>query len=132
MDTLIRISVLIESIVTHDRMVMFQQLQAKWFTFPTCTVQLARSITKPTFITTSSPPLLPSPSSPLPRPQAKPSHCERATEEINLVAQKLITSSEGDLQLSYAKQRRTKSSALLHKELDARSNRAVRQYLVKV
>ncbi|XP_030216671.1 zinc finger ZZ-type and EF-hand domain-containing protein 1 isoform X5 [Gadus morhua] len=63
---------------------------------------------------------------------AKPSHCERATEEINLVAQKLITSSEGDLQLSYAKQRRTKSSALLHKELDARSNRAVRQYLVKV
>ena len=68
----------------------------------------------------------------LPPPQAKPSHCERATEEINLVAQKLITSSEGDLQLSYAKQRRTKSSALLHKELDARSNRAVRQYLVKV
>ncbi|CAL8364108.1 unnamed protein product [Lota lota] len=63
---------------------------------------------------------------------AKPSHCERATEEINPVAQKLITSSEGDLQLSYAKQRRTKSSALLHKELDARSNRAVRQYLVKV
>ena len=68
----------------------------------------------------------------LPPPQAKPSHCEQATEEINLVAQKLITSSEGDLQLSYAKQRRTKSSALLHKELDARSNRAVRQYLVKV
>ncbi|CAL8266701.1 unnamed protein product [Merluccius merluccius] len=63
---------------------------------------------------------------------SKPSHCERATEEVNLVAQKLITGSEGDLQISYAKQRRTKSSALLHKELDARSNRAVRQYLVKV
>lgn len=36
------------------------------------------------------------------------------------------------MQLSYAKQRRTKSSALLHKELDVRSNRTVRQYLVKV
>ncbi|XP_046876692.1 LOW QUALITY PROTEIN: zinc finger ZZ-type and EF-hand domain-containing protein 1 [Hypomesus transpacificus] len=63
---------------------------------------------------------------------SKPSHCEKATEETNVVTQKLITNSESDLQLSYAKQRRTKSSALLHKELDARSNRAVRQYLVKV
>uniref|UniRef100_H2M814 Zinc finger ZZ-type and EF-hand domain containing 1 n=1 Tax=Oryzias latipes TaxID=8090 RepID=H2M814_ORYLA len=63
---------------------------------------------------------------------SKPSHCEKATEEINVVAQKLITSSESDLQLSYAKQRRSKSSALLHKELDMRSNRSVRQYLVKV
>ncbi|XP_008426375.1 zinc finger ZZ-type and EF-hand domain-containing protein 1 isoform X2 [Poecilia reticulata] len=63
---------------------------------------------------------------------SKPSHCEKATEEINVVAQKLITNSETDLQLSYAKQRRSKSSALLHKELDVRSNRAVRQYLVKV
>lgn len=65
-------------------------------------------------------------------PQSKPSHCEKATEEINVVAQKLITNSESDLQLSYSKQRRTKSSALLHKELDVRSNRTVRQYLVKV
>uniref|UniRef100_A0A1A8QPS9 Zinc finger, ZZ-type with EF hand domain 1 n=4 Tax=Nothobranchiidae TaxID=405002 RepID=A0A1A8QPS9_9TELE len=64
--------------------------------------------------------------------QSKPSHCEKATEEINVAAQKLITNSESDLQLSYAKQRRSKSSALLHKELDVRSNRAVRQYLVKV
>ncbi|XP_041807765.1 zinc finger ZZ-type and EF-hand domain-containing protein 1 [Chelmon rostratus] len=63
---------------------------------------------------------------------SKPSHCEKATEEINVVTQKLITNPESDLQLSYAKQRRTKSSALLHKELDVRSNRAVRQYLVKV
>ncbi|KAG7515736.1 zinc finger ZZ-type and EF-hand domain-containing protein 1 [Solea senegalensis] len=63
---------------------------------------------------------------------SKPSHCEKATDELNVVAQKLITYSESDLQLSYAKQRRTKSSALLHKELDVRSNRAVRQYLVKV
>ncbi|XP_061596133.1 zinc finger ZZ-type and EF-hand domain-containing protein 1 isoform X1 [Cololabis saira] len=63
---------------------------------------------------------------------SKPSHCEKATEEINVVAQKLITNSETDLQLSYAKQRRSKSSALLHKELDVRSNRSVRQYLVKV
>uniref|UniRef100_A0A3P8VT83 Zinc finger ZZ-type and EF-hand domain containing 1 n=1 Tax=Cynoglossus semilaevis TaxID=244447 RepID=A0A3P8VT83_CYNSE len=63
---------------------------------------------------------------------SKPGHCEKATEELNVVAQKLITNSESDLQLSYAKQRRTKSSALLHKELNVRSNRAVRQYLVKV
>ncbi|KAL0193395.1 hypothetical protein M9458_011691, partial [Cirrhinus mrigala] len=52
--------------------------------------------------------------------------------ETNVVTQKLITNTESDLQLSYAKQRRTKSSALLHKELDARSNKAVRQYLFKV
>lgn len=65
-------------------------------------------------------------------PQSKPSYCEKATEEINVVAQKLITNSESDLQLSYSKQRRTKSSALLHKELDVRGNRTVRQYLVKV
>ncbi|TRY99292.1 hypothetical protein DNTS_003987 [Danionella cerebrum] len=63
---------------------------------------------------------------------SKPSRCEQATEETNVVTQKLITNSESDLQLSYAKQRRTKSSALLHKELDARSNKAVRQYLFKV
>ncbi|XP_036379295.1 zinc finger ZZ-type and EF-hand domain-containing protein 1 isoform X2 [Megalops cyprinoides] len=62
----------------------------------------------------------------------KPSRCEKATEETNMVTQKLITNTESDLQLSYAKQRRTKSSALLHKELDARSNKAVRQYLFKV
>ncbi|XP_034034875.1 zinc finger ZZ-type and EF-hand domain-containing protein 1 [Thalassophryne amazonica] len=63
---------------------------------------------------------------------SKPTRCEKATEELNSMAQKLITNSESDLQLSYAKQRRTKSSALLHKELDVRSNRSVRQYLVKV
>uniref|UniRef100_A0AAY5EHD3 Zinc finger, ZZ-type with EF hand domain 1 n=1 Tax=Electrophorus electricus TaxID=8005 RepID=A0AAY5EHD3_ELEEL len=63
---------------------------------------------------------------------SKPSHCERAAEETNVVMEKLITVTESDLQLSYAKQRRTKSSALLHKELDARSNKAVRQYLFKV
>ncbi|XP_051521202.1 zinc finger ZZ-type and EF-hand domain-containing protein 1-like isoform X3 [Myxocyprinus asiaticus] len=63
---------------------------------------------------------------------SKPTRCERATEETNVVTQKLITNTESDLQLSYTKQRRTKSSALLHKELDARSNKAVRQYLFKV
>ncbi|XP_049325560.1 zinc finger ZZ-type and EF-hand domain-containing protein 1 [Astyanax mexicanus] len=63
---------------------------------------------------------------------SKPSRCEKATEETNVVTQKLITITESDLQLSYAKQRRTKSSALLHKELDARSNKSVRQYLFKV
>ncbi|XP_057676700.1 zinc finger ZZ-type and EF-hand domain-containing protein 1 isoform X1 [Corythoichthys intestinalis] len=63
---------------------------------------------------------------------SKPSQSEKATEEVNVVTQRLITNSESDLQISYAKQRRTKSSALLHKELDVRSTRAVRQYLVKV
>uniref|UniRef100_A0A8C2EE56 Zinc finger, ZZ-type with EF hand domain 1 n=1 Tax=Cyprinus carpio TaxID=7962 RepID=A0A8C2EE56_CYPCA len=63
---------------------------------------------------------------------SKPTRCDRVTEETNVVTQKLITNTESDLQLSYAKQRRTKSSALLHKELDARSNKAVRQYLFKV
>ncbi|KAJ7997345.1 hypothetical protein DPEC_G00228020 [Dallia pectoralis] len=63
---------------------------------------------------------------------SKPSHCDKATEETTVVTQKLITNTESDLHLSYTKQRRTKSSALLHKELDARSNRSVRQYLVKV
>ncbi|XP_077096835.1 zinc finger ZZ-type and EF-hand domain-containing protein 1 isoform X2 [Siphateles boraxobius] len=63
---------------------------------------------------------------------SKPTRCEKATEETNVITQKLITNSESDLQLSYAKQQRTKSSALLHKELDARSNKAVRQYLFKV
>uniref|UniRef100_A0A3B4C7N7 Zinc finger, ZZ-type with EF hand domain 1 n=1 Tax=Pygocentrus nattereri TaxID=42514 RepID=A0A3B4C7N7_PYGNA len=63
---------------------------------------------------------------------SKPIRCEKATEETNMVTQKLITITESDLQLSYAKQRRTKSSALLHKELDARSNKSVRQYLFKV
>ncbi|XP_053474575.1 zinc finger ZZ-type and EF-hand domain-containing protein 1 isoform X2 [Ictalurus furcatus] len=62
----------------------------------------------------------------------KPSRCETATEETNAVTQKLITITESELQLSYAKQRRTKSSALLHKELDARSNKAVRHYLFRV
>ncbi|XP_077596261.1 zinc finger ZZ-type and EF-hand domain-containing protein 1 [Stigmatopora nigra] len=63
---------------------------------------------------------------------SKPSQSEKATEEVNVGTQRLITNSESDLQISYAKQRRTKSSALLHKEMDVRSNRAVRQYLVKV
>ncbi|XP_077447834.1 zinc finger ZZ-type and EF-hand domain-containing protein 1 [Stigmatopora argus] len=63
---------------------------------------------------------------------SKPGQSEKATEEVNVVTQRLITNSESDLQISYAKQRRTKSSALLHKEMDVRSNRAVRQYLVKV
>ncbi|XP_027737886.1 zinc finger ZZ-type and EF-hand domain-containing protein 1 [Empidonax traillii] len=63
---------------------------------------------------------------------SKPVLCDKATEETNPVAQKLITSTESDLQLSYAKQRRTKSSILLHKELDSRSKKAVRDYLYRV
>ncbi|XP_039612710.1 zinc finger ZZ-type and EF-hand domain-containing protein 1 isoform X1 [Polypterus senegalus] len=63
---------------------------------------------------------------------SKPNRCEKAAEETNLVTQKLITNVDSDLQLSYAKQRRTKSSALLHKELEARSNKSVRQYLFKI
>uniref|UniRef100_G1MV40 Uncharacterized protein n=1 Tax=Meleagris gallopavo TaxID=9103 RepID=G1MV40_MELGA len=63
---------------------------------------------------------------------SKPVLCDKATEETNPVAQKLITNTESDLQLSYAKQRRTKSSILLHKELDSRSKKAVRDYLYRV
>ncbi|XP_069082790.1 zinc finger ZZ-type and EF-hand domain-containing protein 1 isoform X1 [Pleurodeles waltl] len=63
---------------------------------------------------------------------SKSVHCDKATEETNVVTQKLITHTESDLQLSYAKQRRTKSSVLLHKELDSRSKRAVRDYLYHV
>ncbi|XP_061868119.1 zinc finger ZZ-type and EF-hand domain-containing protein 1 isoform X3 [Colius striatus] len=63
---------------------------------------------------------------------SKPVLCDKATEETNPVAQKLITNTESDLQLSYAKQRRTKSSILLHKELDSRSKKSVRDYLYRV
>ncbi|KAM9320058.1 zinc finger ZZ-type and EF-hand domain-containing protein 1 [Gastrophryne carolinensis] len=62
----------------------------------------------------------------------KPVQCETATEETNPVSQKLIVTSESDLQLSYAKQRHTKSSTLLRKELDSRSKTAVRDYLYQV
>ncbi|XP_069827246.1 zinc finger ZZ-type and EF-hand domain-containing protein 1 [Dendropsophus ebraccatus] len=62
----------------------------------------------------------------------KPKECEKATEESNPVTQKLIVTSESELQLSYAKQRRTKSSVLLRKELDSRSKIAVRDYLYNV
>ncbi|XP_067393967.1 zinc finger ZZ-type and EF-hand domain-containing protein 1 isoform X2 [Emydura macquarii macquarii] len=63
---------------------------------------------------------------------SKPVLCDKATEESNPITQKLITNTESDLQLSYAKQRRTKSSILLHKELDSRSKKAVRDYLYRV
>ncbi|XP_063809771.1 zinc finger ZZ-type and EF-hand domain-containing protein 1 isoform X2 [Pseudophryne corroboree] len=62
----------------------------------------------------------------------KPVQCEKATDESNPVSQKLIVTSESDLQLSYAKQRRTKSSILLRKELDSRSKIALRDYLYHV
>lgn len=64
--------------------------------------------------------------------QSKPASCDRATEEANPITQKLITSTESDLQASYAKQRRTKSAVLLHKELDSRSKKNVRDYLYRV
>ncbi|XP_077167465.1 zinc finger ZZ-type and EF-hand domain-containing protein 1 isoform X1 [Paroedura picta] len=63
---------------------------------------------------------------------SKPAPSDKATEESNPVSQKLITNTESDLQLSYAKQRRNKSSILLQKELDARSKKAVRGYLHRV
>ncbi|XP_061461345.1 zinc finger ZZ-type and EF-hand domain-containing protein 1 isoform X2 [Rhineura floridana] len=63
---------------------------------------------------------------------SKPAPCNKATEESNPITQKLITNTESDLQLSYAKQRRTKSSVLLRKELDSRSKKAVRGYLYRV
>lgn len=48
------------------------------------------------------------------------------------MTQKLISSTESELQQSYAKQRRSKSAALLHKELNCKSKRAVRDYLFRV
>nr|XP_056720968.1 zinc finger ZZ-type and EF-hand domain-containing protein 1 [Euleptes europaea] len=63
---------------------------------------------------------------------SKPAPSDKATEESNPITQKLITNTESDLQLSYAKQRRTKSSVLLQKELDSRSKKAVRGYLRRV
>ncbi|KAG9492570.1 hypothetical protein GDO78_000848 [Eleutherodactylus coqui] len=68
----------------------------------------------------------------IPQNLLKPMQCEKATEETNPVTQKLIVTSESELQLSYAKQRRTKSSVLLRKELDSRSKMAVRDYLYHV
>ncbi|XP_068124607.1 zinc finger ZZ-type and EF-hand domain-containing protein 1 isoform X2 [Hyperolius riggenbachi] len=62
----------------------------------------------------------------------KPVQCEKATEESNPVSQRLIVTSDSDLQRSYAKQRRTKSSILLRKELDSRTKIAVRDYLYHV
>lgn len=64
--------------------------------------------------------------------QSRPVRCEQATVESNPVTQKLISSTESELQQSYAKQRRSKSAALLHKELNCKSKRAVREYLFRV
>ncbi|XP_078228650.1 zinc finger ZZ-type and EF-hand domain-containing protein 1 isoform X7 [Callithrix jacchus] len=61
-----------------------------------------------------------------------PARCDQATAESNPVTQKLISSTESELQQSYAKQRRSKSAALLHKELNCKSKRAVRDYLFRV
>lgn len=62
----------------------------------------------------------------------KPVLCDKATEESNPVNQKLIVTNESDLQVAYAKQRRTKSSILLRKELDSRGKIAARDYLFHV
>uniref|UniRef100_A0A8C6RQT6 Zinc finger, ZZ-type with EF hand domain 1 n=1 Tax=Nannospalax galili TaxID=1026970 RepID=A0A8C6RQT6_NANGA len=63
---------------------------------------------------------------------SQPAHSDQATAESNPVTQKLISSTESELQQSYAKQRRSKSAALLHKELNCKSKRAVRDYLFRV
>ncbi|XP_072475032.1 zinc finger ZZ-type and EF-hand domain-containing protein 1 isoform X2 [Notamacropus eugenii] len=63
---------------------------------------------------------------------SKPATCDRVAEESDPVTQKLITSTEGDLQLSYAKQRRAKSAGLLHKELGSQAKGAARAYLHRV
>ncbi|XP_078294074.1 zinc finger ZZ-type and EF-hand domain-containing protein 1 isoform X2 [Panthera onca] len=63
---------------------------------------------------------------------SRPARCDQATAESNPVTQKLISSTEGELQQSYAQQRRSKSAALLHKELGCKSRRAVREYLFRV
>lgn len=64
--------------------------------------------------------------------QSRPARCDQATAESNPVTQKLISSTESELQQSYAKQRRSKSAALLHKELNCKSKRAIRDYLFRV
>ncbi|XP_006899819.1 PREDICTED: zinc finger ZZ-type and EF-hand domain-containing protein 1 [Elephantulus edwardii] len=63
---------------------------------------------------------------------SRPACCKQATAESNPVTQKLISSTESELQQSYAKQRRSKSAALLHKELNCKTKRAVRDYLFRV
>nr|XP_045015573.1 zinc finger ZZ-type and EF-hand domain-containing protein 1 isoform X2 [Jaculus jaculus] len=63
---------------------------------------------------------------------SRPARCDQATAESNPVTQKLISSTESELQQSYAKQRRSKSAALLHKELNCKSKRAIRDYLFRV
>uniref|UniRef100_A0A2K6F960 Zinc finger ZZ-type and EF-hand domain containing 1 n=1 Tax=Propithecus coquereli TaxID=379532 RepID=A0A2K6F960_PROCO len=63
---------------------------------------------------------------------SRPARCDQATAESNPVTQKLISSTESELQQSYARQRRSKSAALLHKELNCKSKRAVRDYLFRV
>ncbi|KAM6163683.1 zinc finger ZZ-type and EF-hand domain-containing protein 1 [Rhynchocyon petersi] len=63
---------------------------------------------------------------------SRPTRCDQATAESNPVTQKLISSTESELQQSYAKQRRSKSAALLHKELNCKTKRAVRDYLFRV
>ncbi|KAK2506642.1 hypothetical protein MC885_001067, partial [Smutsia gigantea] len=63
---------------------------------------------------------------------SRPARCDQATAESNPVTQKLISSTESELQQSYAKQRRSKSAALLHKELNCKGKRAVRDYLFRV
>lgn len=63
---------------------------------------------------------------------SRPARSDQATSESNPVTQKLISSTESELQQSYAKQRRSKSAALLHKELNCKSKRAVRDYLFRV
>ncbi|XP_055983422.1 zinc finger ZZ-type and EF-hand domain-containing protein 1 [Sorex fumeus] len=63
---------------------------------------------------------------------SRPVCCTQATPESNPVTQKLISCTESELQKSYAKQRRSKSAALLHKELNCKTKRAVRDYLFRV
>ncbi|XP_075417283.1 zinc finger ZZ-type and EF-hand domain-containing protein 1 isoform X2 [Tenrec ecaudatus] len=63
---------------------------------------------------------------------SRPARCDQATAESNPVTQKLISSTESELQQSYAKQRRSKSAALLHKELNCKTKRAARDYLFRV
>ncbi|KFO20363.1 Zinc finger ZZ-type and EF-hand domain-containing protein 1 [Fukomys damarensis] len=63
---------------------------------------------------------------------SRPARYDQATAESNPVTQKLISSTESELQQSYAKQRQSKSAALLHKELNCKSKRAVRDYLFRV
>ena len=60
------------------------------------------------------------------------SECEIATEEPTEGMQKLIDTTDNDLKSEGMKQRKTKSSSLLKKELEAQGKTGSRDFLIRV